>query len=159
CGRPNAGAALITAADRYLPPRFDRWRSDPGTAYGDGSAAAVLSTEDGWARLIGLSTFSDAELEKMHRGHSPFSGSPFTHVDRVDLDQAKRDYLSEVSLASSVERVSHGQRRVIEDALNQAGCGIEEIDWFVLPHLGRKRLQNIFGPLGIPLDSSTVPFL
>ncbi|MCZ9343319.1 3-oxoacyl-ACP synthase, partial [Streptomyces sp. TRM76130] len=56
-------AVLITTGDRFCPPGFDRWNTDPGTVCGDGGTAMVLSAEGGFARLRSLVTVSDPALE------------------------------------------------------------------------------------------------
>src|SRR5262249_55505125 len=65
--------ALITTADRFCLPGFDRWRSDPSTICGDGATAVVLSTRAGFAKLRGLVTVSDSGLERGGRGDRGFS--------------------------------------------------------------------------------------
>ncbi|MFD0350556.1 hypothetical protein ACFQ0M_40130 [Kitasatospora aburaviensis] len=37
-------AVLLTTADRFAPPAFDRWRAERGMVYGDGGTAVVLSS-------------------------------------------------------------------------------------------------------------------
>lgn len=152
--------ALLTAAERYSPPGFDRWMSDPGTVYADGAAALVLSSRDGFARVLSLATTSDPSLEAMHRGADAFGTMPFSVRSTVDLEAAKRAFLAEIGVTESVDRVSAGQRKAVEAALRGAQCGFGEIDWFVLPNLGVQRLHNTyFKPFGIPAEFTTLDWL
>ena len=40
---PESSSVLITTGDRFSPPGFDRWNSDPGTVYADGGTALLLT--------------------------------------------------------------------------------------------------------------------
>jgi len=137
----DASAALVTAADRFCPPGFDRWGSDAGTVYADGGAAIVLSRRTGFAQLRCLVTESDPGLEAMHRGDDPFGVAPFSVRSRVDLDACKRAFLASAGISGTVARVSGRQHAAVERALAEADCKLSEIDWFVLPHFGRRRLD------------------
>ncbi|MEV4258715.1 3-oxoacyl-ACP synthase, partial [Spirillospora sp. NPDC049652] len=65
---PSRVSALVTTADRFDGPGFDRWRADlPGLVYGDGAAAVVLGRA-GFARLLSVSTVVDTALEGLYRG-------------------------------------------------------------------------------------------
>ncbi|HSV65426.1 MAG TPA: ketoacyl-ACP synthase III family protein [Mycobacteriales bacterium] len=149
-------AALLTAADRFGPPGFDRWHSDLGTVYADGGAALVLSRRGGYARLLSLVSYADAELEGMHRGNDPFGLHPFSVRPTVDLETCKKDFLRDYGLSASIARVNAGQGTAIKEALADADVELGDIDWFVLPHLGRRRLEvGYLRPLGITADRTT----
>lgn len=155
----NRGAVLITAADRFCPPGFDRWRSDPGTVYADGGAALVLARGGGFARLCCLVIESDPGLEAMHRGDDPFGVAPFSVRDRVDLDACKRAFLAGSAVSESADRAAVGQHAVIERALAEADVTLGDIDWFVLPHFGKRRLQSAYlDRYGIDIDRTTWPW-
>ncbi|ONI78127.1 3-oxoacyl-ACP synthase [Actinosynnema sp. ALI-1.44] len=153
---PDAGAALITTADRFCLPGFDRWRSDPGTVYADGGTALVVSTRGGFARLLGLAVVSGPDLEGMHRA-GPAHGVGVRVTTRpVDLGAHKAAFVAEIGMARTVNRVTEGQREALRTALDLAGTKLTEIDWFVLPHFGRRRLQsNYLRHLDIGLDRTT----
>lgn len=156
-GAGDRSAALLTAGDRFCAPAFDRWRSDPGTLYGDAGAALVLSRRSGFARLLSLATVSDPELEGMHRGDDPFGGAPFDRRPAVDLEALKRAYVARNGMSFCVARVSAGQRAALKNALAQADVELERIDLFVLPHLGRRRLDAaFFQPFGIPVERTVL---
>lgn len=159
-GDAQRHTALLTAADRFATPGFNRWTSDPGTVYADGAAALLLSNEHGFARLVSMVTVSDPDLEGMHRGADPFGDVPFSHRLPVDLDAHKRDFLSDFGLSPSISRVAAGQRRSIETSLAEAGLSLAQIDWFVLPNLGLRRLRNAyFEPFGIDPNRTTWSWL
>lgn len=62
---------LLTAADIWRMPLFDRWASDSGLAYGDGAAAAVLTRDSGPFRIISTALTQNSRFEQIHRGDAP----------------------------------------------------------------------------------------
>ena len=110
----------------------------------------------GFARLLGLASASRPELEGMHRGAAPFGAVPFTHRDRVDLGACKDEFIRGAGRSFVISQMVEGQRQVLKEALSQADTEMEDIDWFVLPHLGRRRLSaTYFTPFGIDAARST----
>jgi 3-oxoacyl-[acyl-carrier-protein] synthase III len=156
---PARSAALVTTGDKCSLPGFDRWRSDPGTVYGDGGTALVLSRRRGFARVRSLVTVSDPELEGMHRGGDPFALAPCGTRPTVALDACKRAFLARTGVSYAVARVSAGQEAAIKQALTQAEIELGDIDRVVLPHLGRRRLQaGYFSKFGLDPASTTWPW-
>ena len=157
--RPGGGRALVTTADRFALPGFDRWRSDPGTVYADGGTALVLSTESGFARLTALATVSDSELEGMHR-MGPASGVGHATGERpVDLGANKHSFVAQFGAARALAQIVRGQQRAMEAALAQAHLDLGRIDRFVLPHFGQRRLRsNYLRYLDIDLDRTNWQF-
>ncbi|MFD6291266.1 ketoacyl-ACP synthase III family protein [Streptomyces sp. NPDC060205] len=139
-GEPDR-RVLLTTGDAFRPPGFDRWRSDSGTFYGDGGTALVLSSREGFARIRGLATVSVPELEGMHRGDDPFGHAPFSHRPVVDLDACKKDFLATHRVPRVIAASGAAQDAAVERALAAAGVTLADVDRFVLPHLGRKRLR------------------
>ena len=153
---PSAKSALITTAERFCPPSSHRWMMDPGTVYADGGTAMVLSTEDGFARLLGLSLVSGPELEGLHRP-GPAEGPATMDLSRpVDLTAHKKNFLRQRGITHTLDRIEQGQRLALDAALTAAGTELGEIDHIVLPHFIRKRLQsNYLRHLGIDLSRTT----
>ncbi|MER5771993.1 ketoacyl-ACP synthase III family protein [Streptomyces sp. NPDC001985] len=155
-GDPGRGQALVTTGDRFCAPGFDRWHSDAGTAYGDGGTAVVLSRHGGFARVRSLVSHADPGLEGMHRGDDPVGGVPFAVRSPVDLEPPRRDFTARLGLDAVLARIDAGQREAFKRALSEAGVEQRDVDWFVLPHLGRPRLNAHFlTPLGIDPERTT----
>ncbi|CAL9654784.1 ketoacyl-ACP synthase III family protein [Streptomyces sp. enrichment culture] len=155
-GGLRTSSALLTTGDRFCEPGFDRWHGDPGTVYGDGGTALVLSRRPGFAQLRSLCTVSEPELEEMHRGDDPFGAEPFEVRQPMDLEATKQAFIDKVGVSYSVARVKASQSEVLKRALNDAGCELSDIDWFVLPHFGRRRLtQTFLRPWGIDASATT----
>ncbi|GAB3483385.1 ketoacyl-ACP synthase III family protein [Nocardiopsis coralliicola] len=148
--------ALVTTGDRFCPPGYDRWRSDPGTICGDGGTAAVLSRGSGFARIRSLATRCDSSLEQMSRGDDPFGPAPFSHRPRVDLDAGRRSFVGGAGIDAVLRAIDQGQREVVDQVLDEAGAKMGDIDRFILPSLGRSRLKAHFlDPFGIDVERTT----
>jgi 3-oxoacyl-[acyl-carrier-protein] synthase-3 len=153
---PVRGQALVTTGDRFCLPGYDRWRSDPGTICGDGGTAMVLSTQRGYARLRSLVSLSDSSLEKFGRGDDPFGLAPFSARTPIDSDVHRASFVKEIGLDEVLDRIDAGQRETFKRALSDAEVEQSDIDWFVLPSLGRGRLKAHFlDPLDIDPDRTT----
>jgi 3-oxoacyl-[acyl-carrier-protein] synthase-3 len=156
---PARHAALVTTGDRFCPPGFDRWRSDPGTVYGDSGTALVLSRRGGFARVRSLVTVSAPDLEGMHRGDDPFAPAAHSHRRTVDLEACKRAFLARAGSSYAIARVRGAQEAGIKQALSEADATLADIDRIALPHLGRRRLQaGYLGPLGVDASRTTWPW-
>lgn len=156
---PARRAALVTTGDAFRLPGYDRWHSDQGTVCGDGGTALVLSATDGWARLCSIATASDPGLERMTRGDDAFGGEPFTVRKPVDLTTNRAAFLRDLGLDEMLDRVDAGQRAAIDRALSEARAALDDIDWYVLPHLGRSRLRaHFWEPFGIDHERTTWPW-
>lgn len=146
-------AALITTADRFCAPGIDRWRSDPGTVLGDGATAVVLDREGGFARLVSLVLVSESELEQMHRGEDPPAQALPVTRRPVDLSVSTTAFLRGPLGRRAVTLMSAGHAESLKQALDEAETAMGDVDWFVLPHLGRRRLDvNYFRRFGIDPD-------
>jgi 3-oxoacyl-[acyl-carrier-protein] synthase-3 len=152
-------AALITAGDVFAPPTVDRWGSDPGTVYADGAAAVVLSRAPGLARLRSVTLVADSELEGMHRPGDPFGATAINRRAPVDLESSRKAFLAQLGLGETVRRLAAGQRTALESALTEAGVTMDDVDRFVLPNFGRRRLEtNCLRPLGIAIERTMWPW-
>ncbi|MBB1152920.1 ketoacyl-ACP synthase III family protein [Amycolatopsis dendrobii] len=156
---PARQAALITAADRFDGPDFDRWHSDPGTAYADGGTAMVLSSVGGFARLRSLAVVGGPELEGMHRAGAAFGEVEMSTRQLVDLDAHKRSYVAEAGMSQTLAAILDGQREALKRALSDAELELSDVDRLVLPHFGRRRLvSNYLRHMDVPLERTTWDF-
>jgi len=88
-------AALITCADSFPLPGFDRWRSDSDCVFGDGAVAAVLSRDHGPLRLLATASVSDPELEPVFRGNGGWTTAPHLDSRPIDLRGRKQEWMRE----------------------------------------------------------------
>ncbi|MBO3749323.1 ketoacyl-ACP synthase III family protein [Streptosporangiaceae bacterium NEAU-GS5] len=151
--------ALITTADRFCLPGFDRWRSDPSTICGDGGTAVVLSARGGFAKVRGLVTVSDSGLERGGRGDREFSDAPLAAGAPIDMTANGDGLVREIGLETLLDRIEAGQREAFDQACAQAGVKLTDIDWYVLPNMGRTRMRaQYFTPFGIDPQRTTWPW-
>ncbi|MFC4909664.1 ketoacyl-ACP synthase III family protein [Actinomadura gamaensis] len=145
----SRGSALVTTADRFGGPGFDRWRADlSGLVYGDGAAAVVLARA-GFARLLAVSTVVDTELEGMYRGDEPFAAAPGRPVD-VRTRRAAFAAGAGRRVGSVAERTTAGLTEAVDRTLADAGLKIGDIDRFVFPNVGLRVLRTRYAePLGL----------
>ncbi len=131
-------AALVTSADRFGDPGFDRWRGDVnGIVYGDGGAAAVLA-RDGFARLLSVTTIVDTGLEGMYRGAEPFEVTPGR---TVDVRARRKAYAPPGGIA---DRTVTGLTEAVALALDEADC---KLGRDLPPRLPQRGPQDAGDPL------------
>jgi 3-oxoacyl-[acyl-carrier-protein] synthase III len=144
--------ALVTTADRFEGPGFDRWRSDYAVAYGDGGTAAVVQRRTpgrDHLDLLALTGSTAAGLECMHRGDDPFSPAPRWHSSQVDARRPKKAFLS----AGGTELFRSTARDKVREVLSRAlaEAGISPVDprlrLALLPRLGPSTLELMYLPV------------
>lgn len=145
-------SALITTADRFCPPGFDRWRGSYGIVFGDGSTAMVLSTTGGFARIHAVASVTDATLEPLHRGTGPFTNAYGVVVDE-NLRTPKKSYLEEVGVESVLKRAEDALMSAVRSVLDRTGHEVGDFARVLLPNMGHLMMEvQFFKPLGIPVE-------
>ncbi|MER5539972.1 ketoacyl-ACP synthase III family protein [Streptomyces mirabilis] len=155
--------ALVTAGECWRDPGVDRW-STATCPLGDGAAAAILSTQGGFARIAGAASFSDPELEPVSRGRNPFAADTGTPPGNDHDTSAEPLRLrSRSGKVMETERLwaamNNDVRGVVAEALGQAGIGMSEIDYAVCPFLGHDQVVKEFlEPLSLELKATPWEF-
>nr|QHZ99338.1 keto-acyl ACP-synthase [Nocardia arthritidis] len=152
-GRNDDELALITAGDCWREHEVDRWRTS-SNPFGDGAAAVVVSRAAGFARIAGIASRSDPELEPIGRGLNPFSperekltGPVYLRTRHEEIVDGERIW----------QVVADDVRSVVDSATEQAGIRLGDIDHVVCPFLGLQlTMQQFLTPLS--LDSSITPW-
>jgi 3-oxoacyl-[acyl-carrier-protein] synthase-3 len=158
-GKDEEALVLVTTGDKFCEPGFDRWNTDPGTVYADGGTAAVVSNRPGFARILSLAMVSDSSLEQMHRGTDAFEPAASLSPRPISLELRKDQFVEEVGMQFAIDRVDRGQDEVVERSLSEAGIKLGEVDWFVLPAFGKRRLDlGLFRKLGVDPERTTWPW-
>jgi len=151
-------AALITAADVWPLPIWDRWRGTTGDdVSGDGAGALVLSRAHGLARVLATATTSDSALEPHGRGPDPlrpwrdYQGHPISLADRAqpffDGTMSRREFVTR-----SVDAVRRAVARVLADA----DLTLADVDRFAFQFAGeRPTRRDYVEPLGLSLERTT----
>ncbi|MFF3662131.1 ketoacyl-ACP synthase III family protein [Streptomyces olivochromogenes] len=131
-------AALVTTADKYHLPVFDRYRSDKGMLRGDGATAVVLTRGSGVARLLSTAVIGDASHEGVYRGGQGFADHIGSEGWPVDLRSRLKTYLqSGADVREIVHLLTVRQQEVMQTALADAGVKVEDVARFVFPNAGR----------------------
>lgn len=154
--RQDSPAALITTADQFAPPVWDRWTASPGLVFGDGASAIVLSRLGGFARVRSVVSASAPELEGMQRGHLPFRpySDPTQHP--ISIRDRTVEFSDTMSLDEAAARMGAGLHRAADQACVEAGLRIDDADHVVLPNFGRELLHHeCLEPLGVDIDKTT----
>ncbi|GAA1349621.1 ketoacyl-ACP synthase III family protein [Streptomyces beijiangensis] len=151
----SGAPVLVTTADRFAPPGFDRWGGDYGVWYGDGATAAVVgratgtdAVPEGSLTLRALQTRAAPELETAHRDVDTFHAAPHTAGPAVDVRRAKKAFLATQGKAEFLGRLRRETSEVLAAALREAGIGPggQELHSVLLPRLGRATAREVYGP-------------
>ncbi|WP_263169681.1 ketoacyl-ACP synthase III family protein [Streptomyces sp. SCSIO ZS0520] len=159
---PAAGCALVTTADRFGPPGFDRW-GDLGVAYGDGATSVLVTREPHGpaARLLSSVTAAAPELEGMHRGAEPFGAVPRSGTERLRPRVAKRQFRADRPSADFGKTCRTVVSRLLDQAFGEAGIapGDPRIAAVALPRLASHVLDEVYTPAVRDVCPAPVPEL
>ncbi len=137
--RPDTSSVLITTADRFVPPGYDRYNTLNGMLFGDGGTALVLCRGSGVARLLSSASSGDTTFGDIQIGDESWSDVSGGNGWPVDIQSRVVSYVQRhgsgvfVDMLQSVERQ---ESQVMERALADAGVGVGDISWWVFPHVG-----------------------
>ncbi|HEX5741917.1 MAG TPA: ketoacyl-ACP synthase III family protein [Pilimelia sp.] len=151
-GRPDLSAALVTAADRFAAPHFDRWNVDSGVVFGDGAGAAVLGRGAGRLRLLSSASFTDAGLVGLQRGDEPLTGASTAVLRPLVLRERARQFFAAGghTPASVLGRSIAGVQRVTAQALAEADTSLDQLRWVCPPFVGQALFHTAYAePLGL----------
>ncbi|WP_135231438.1 ketoacyl-ACP synthase III family protein [Nocardia sp. CS682] len=146
--RDEDALALITAGDCWREHEVDRWRTS-NNPFGDGAAAAVVSRAGGFARIAGIASFSDPELEPIGRGMDPFSPEREKLTGPVYLRTRHEEIVDGERIWKAV---ADDVRGAVTSATGQAGISLSDIDYVVCPFLGKQlTTMQFLDPLSLDL--------
>lgn len=86
--------AVLTTAERFCLPRFDRWQANLNVSYGDSGTALVIDAERGQFEVLSTATVTDARFEGMYRGSAPWNNGPFERAEQVDIQSQLRNFMA-----------------------------------------------------------------
>jgi len=144
---PSTGTALVTAADRYVSPVWDRWTSNPSVPCGDGAVAAVIraAQPDDDAHLLSISQASASELWATRRQPGGFTDGPTWHlgIDNRPSPAFYADGGFERFRAAAAEATGLAFRTALADA----GVAADDprLRYVVLPRLAPRVRALMYG--------------
>lgn len=138
--KPAPSAALVTTADSYKMPHFDRYRSERGQPRGDGASALVLSRGNdagAVAKLVSTASAGEPTHERMYRGDQPWEEVPGANGWPTNLRIRIKEYVRRgVKVDRIIATLASNQQKVIDSALTTAGIGVDQVARFVFPNAG-----------------------
>lgn len=138
--RPGPRAALLTTSDRFVPPTWDRYRSDEGTVFGDAATALVLSRRPGVARLLSTTVIGDSSFVGLQIGDAPWTDAVDASTWPADLTARRKQHLAAHGvdvLMRLMVTSTRLQQEAIESVLADAGVTADDVAWWVVPNMGR----------------------
>ncbi|HKN98054.1 MAG TPA: ketoacyl-ACP synthase III family protein [Pseudonocardiaceae bacterium] len=137
--REAPDAVLLTTADRFVPPGWDRFRTAAGVLLGDAGTSIVLSRQPGVAKLLSSVSIGDTTYEGLQTGDARWTdvsgadGWPINSQDRVDAFVARHGADIFIELVQSLWR---NETDGMERALADAGATTGDIATWVFPNMG-----------------------
>ncbi|MEU1481881.1 ketoacyl-ACP synthase III family protein [Streptomyces sp. NPDC001668] len=145
-------AALVTAADRFVLPNFDRWNGSYACAHGDAATATVLRRGSHPGRgvlLRAVNSVAVPELEEMNRAGLELTPGPLAHGEKLDLRRTKKAYLQQYGF-ESFEKLARGAIvAVLRRTLEEAGVEPDDprITCVTMPRMSRKIVRGTYFPV------------
>ncbi|MGI5403149.1 ketoacyl-ACP synthase III family protein [Streptomyces sp. CA-135486] len=154
-------AALVTTAERYFAPVWDRWTMHGDIGYGDGATAALLHRPDGSRddlRLLSFTHSTAAVLEGMERGNAPFTQVPMQDRETWMTNDVRRDFYEAQGKDCFPQAASVHVRASLLQALAEAGLEPEDsrIRLFTMPRMGPRLVEVMYGSVLGLLKAETV---
>lgn len=136
--RPDPGPVLLTTADKFAHPMFDRYRMASGMLLGDAGTAVVLSRTPGVARLCSSVLVGDTTHEGLQTGSDAWSDAPGANGWPVDGQGRVRSYFatSGVDPEQLVRSFWRAENETMATALADADTDAADIAWWVFPNMG-----------------------
>lgn len=136
--RRDDGFVLIATSDLFHPPAVDRYLT-PGTLFGDGGTALVMSRGGGWARLLATSSVADTTHEGLQRGGEDWASHPGANGWPVTMSSRIERYVKENGeqvYVDLVDRIGRAERRTMDEVFADTGTRPDQVARWVFPNMG-----------------------
>lgn len=144
---PATGAILVSAADRYVSPIWDRWTSNPSVPCGDGAAAAVVRAAgpDDDFHLLAIAQASATELWVTRQQRGGFTDGPTWQLG-VD-NRPDGAFYAAGGLETFREAAAEATSAAFRDALADAALEADDprIKYIALPRVGARVRDLMYG--------------
>ncbi|MEU0399868.1 ketoacyl-ACP synthase III family protein [Streptomyces sp. NPDC006197] len=147
---PETSTVLVTSADRFAAPGFDRWLTDDDAVYSDSATAVLLGrTGEGedFLHLRALEMATDSSWEGQLRGSAEFSSVPLGHGAPMSLRPANQEFRESGAAAEMVKLAVPKVHDLVRRALRTAGIESDDLSSIALPRLSRTMREGMFKPL------------
>lgn len=145
----DASAALITTADRFCLPGFNRWASDDEAVYADSATAVLLGRRGGdgdLLHLLALELATDPQWEIVYRGDDEFSPAPLWHSSPVDIRRPRKVFAESGGPARMAHAGLEKLQEIVLRSLQKANVEASDIRCVGIPRLTRHMRENVFKP-------------
>jgi 3-oxoacyl-[acyl-carrier-protein] synthase III len=157
----RASAAMVTGADNFGTPLFDRYHYGIGAGtnrasiVGDAGSAVVLSRSHGFARLLAISSMSVPPLEKIYRsGVALFPPEP-TIGRPADIGARIAHYREQDPHAMQAAKDALDRARTVLGTRTLAEAGVDAAQVTRATHVfsgGTAYIESVLAPLGIDVS-------
>jgi 3-oxoacyl-[acyl-carrier-protein] synthase III len=160
-GAAEVAGVLLTTAQNFSSPTVDRWNGF-GQSYvmADGAAAALLSSEGGFAEVRSVNSGILPELERWHRGEE--SLLPYDDPGGVNYDVNTRSEWfndNEMTLADTLAALSDFGVDIMRRSLVDADLNASDIAMVIPINLDGRMVEfSIMAPLRLPMSRSSWEF-
>jgi 3-oxoacyl-[acyl-carrier-protein] synthase-3 len=163
----DAAAAMITGADNFGTPLFDRYRYATGAGtnrasiMGDAGGAVVLSRRGGFARLRAIKTMSVPRMEEMFRSGVQLFPPESTVGKKADVGGRLAHYREHNPEGALAAKDALQRARTILTARAMAEAEIESSQITRVTHVfsgGEGYIKSVLAPLGIDVSLGMLEF-
>lgn len=158
-GAAEYDTALLTTADNFSSPLFDRWQGYSFIS-GDGASAMLLGTRPGFARIASVVSRTLPELEAMHRGGEPLFPPTSTTGRPIELGDRAAHFAREVMpTIESARKMIQAQTELVHRGAAVAGIEVADLAKVIYTNVvWHVASQFVMNPLGLPMERSTWEF-
>lgn len=151
---PSLSRCLVTTADRFAGPGFDRWFGDIDVAYGDGATALLLHRGEAPYRLLATTSVSVPQYEVLYRGDDAFTAAPRETYPVVSARRTKMVFRAGGGWPRFVGILRRSVQQVVLRAMEEADLkpGDRRLRCVVLPRLSTGALTQFYGPAVADLE-------
>lgn len=146
---PAVTRCLVTTADRFVAPGFDRWFGDVDVAYGDGATALLLDRNEGPYRLLSVVSVSAPEFEVLYRGDDTFSPAPRHHFSAVNARRTKLAFKAGGGWPRFIGALRKAVQQVVRESLAEAELTVDDprVRYLTMPRIGAGALTQFYKPV------------
>ncbi|MFI2620620.1 ketoacyl-ACP synthase III family protein [Streptomyces sp. NPDC018584] len=152
-GAARCGSALITAAENHSTPLIDRWRGfAPGLVMGDGAAAVILDSEEGFAEVVAANSSTMPALEGWHRGENDLLPPQEPTFEPLSLARTVEEFTkSTMPMTEAIELISKFSLDLVQRSIVDADINASDVAALISVNADGRALEQWFlEPLGIP---------
>jgi 3-oxoacyl-[acyl-carrier-protein] synthase-3 len=159
----NRPDILLTTADNFNSPLFNRWDSGSmGVIAADAASSVVISPTAGFARVDAVVSRVYPEFEAMARGDEPLfppTGSAGRRIDTVERAQQFNERVREIGGMSIADGIAKACSETTLAALAEGGVEAGDLRWVLVPNGDEATTRNcMMDPLGLDVSRTQWEF-